>query len=155
MEKRKQLVDEYNKLKESYSLPELNEVEQILNFYLSESTLYVKYITGKLMERLADIINYIGGIIHPQIPIQGYESKFLTKKQKNELFELFEISLSKFYRLRTTLYMNEKETAKLFKEIYKFYKEKLMSEMKKVDEFMCEKWAEKSSDSEFPNSYFG
>lgn len=152
---RKEIVSEYSKLKKKYNLPPLDKVENSLFVYFNEPNLFVRVLIDRLLGRLNNHVSYMASLFQPQQIFQGFESKFLSQKEKDDLFDLFKTTLANFYKLRISIYELEKNAAKIFNEVYEFYLKDLLPKMKKLDKFMAKEWTKKSEEQESPESHFG
>ncbi|VVB75226.1 Uncharacterised protein [Candidatus Tiddalikarchaeum anstoanum] len=83
---RKEVLHIFESLKKKYNLEDLGYYEDEFFFYIDKPANIVWEITSTVLRRTSIIKSAILGILNPSGFLDGFESKFFTSEDKDELF---------------------------------------------------------------------
>jgi len=146
----------YNKLKEKYSLPDFDE----LNNEFELSTIECEeFLLRKIRKKIADKINamceFLEGLLSPDTTMANlYECKAFDDDERKKIFELYKrLKVLEKLALELSLNHDDEKDAKFIKDVFSLWnkvKTEMITFIKKIKDF----W-EKESTTEYKARYFG
>jgi len=146
----------YNKLKEKYSLPDFDE----LNNEFELSTIECEeFLLRKIRKKIADKINamceFLEGLLSPDTTMANlYEYKAFDDNERKKIFELYKrLKVLEKLALELSLNRDDEKDAKFIKDVFSLWnkiKTEITTFIKKIKDF----W-ENESTKEYKAGYFG
>jgi len=146
----------YNKLKEKYSLPDFDE----LNNEFELSTIECEeFLLRKIRKKIADKINamceFLEGLLSPDTTMANlYEYKAFDDDERKKIFELYKrLKVLEKLALELSLNRDDEKDAKFIKDVFSLWnkiKTEITTFIKKIKDF----W-ENESTKEYKAGYFG
>jgi len=146
----------YNKLKEKYSLPDFDE----LNNEFELSTIECEeFLLRKIRKKIADKINamceFLEGLLSPDTTMANlYEYKAFDDDERKKIFELYKrLKVLEKLALELSLNHDDEKDAKFIKNVFSSWDE-IRNEMTTIIKKIKDFW-ENESTKEYKAGYFG
>ncbi|MGM5485013.1 MAG: hypothetical protein ACQEP1_04035 [Nanobdellota archaeon] len=147
--------ENYDKLKEKYSLPDYEELDQDFEIGAPEDSNILRAVRKRMADKLEQNVRFLEELVQPESTFTNmYEVKDFTEKDKNSLLALFK-RLMILYRETAKLNLNlgEEKDASFIKNFHKEWKKSRKEIIYFVDKVQ-DTWA-KDEQSDFHQEYFG
>ncbi len=151
-EEREQAIKKYNKLREKYDLPPLDELEKELDFVLDDDVAIAKNLINQIWERISSMKSYIEGVLNPQRYCCIIETKFLNPKEKEKVFNFYKEIMIEYWKTVKATFDGPEEKIKKIKSSYDFYK-KVKQFSKEYIQRMIDGWSDKENKKEDNKTY--
>jgi hypothetical protein len=150
-EDRKEVLRLYNELKKKYDLEDLELLEEEFGVYFAVPTAFISEILSIIIRRLQAIRNSINIFYQPTTFIENYESKFLTKKEKEQMFTFFKKVVAYDWEYASEVNKGEKERAEFLKKAINFYRKEAKTFIQKLGNKMKEEWLAEEKEKDVMN----
>jgi len=152
MEDRKKAIEDYNKLKATYGLPELSEFEKVFDFYLEGPDGIIRKLVIIIWDAIHKMRGDIENMLQPQRYCCFFETKFFNNKEKEELFSLYKEIMTEYWKTVKFFYYDEKQRVELLKQGYALFK-KLKPHVEKLADKAISGWSKKEKAVENDTKY--
>lgn len=137
---RKEVLRLYDNIKTKYNLEELEFLEEELGIYFAVPTSFLSELLSSIMRRLQSVRNSINIFYQPSNFLENYESKFLTKKEKEDMFDFFKRLAAFDWEYASEFNKEEADRAEFFKKALKFFREEGKPFIQKLGTKLKDEW---------------
>ncbi|MDD5086447.1 MAG: hypothetical protein PHV16_01715 [Candidatus Nanoarchaeia archaeon] len=151
----KDIIKEYNKLKEKYSLPDINEISSFFEIYkIDQENFLLIQIRQKIVEKLIRISEILENFLHPDTTMSNiYECRAFNDFERDEMFELYKkLKVIEKQSTLISLDSDEQKEAEFIKQTLNSWneiKEKMIYFITKLENFWKSKSPEKTKEGYF------
>jgi len=146
----------YNKLKEKYSLPDFDELNNEFELSTIECEEFLlRKIRKKIADKISAMCEFLEGLLSPDTTMANlYEYKAFDDDERKKIFELYK-RLKVLEKLALELLLNhdDEKDAKFIKDVFSSWDE-IRNEMTTIIKKIKDFW-EKESTTEYKARYFG
>jgi hypothetical protein len=142
---RKEVLRLYKKIQSEHDLEDLRTYEEEFGFYTPIPTAFIPELIANVMRKLGSIRNCIRIFLSPNGFIEAYESKFLTNKEKENLFPFFKKLIALDWEYASEFNKGTDERVKFLKKIVDFYRKEAKIFIQKFGNNLKNKWLEEDS----------
>jgi hypothetical protein len=151
-EDRDEVINAYNKIKDKYKLPTIEEFETEFEVRLQVPIL--RHLLMIMTDHFGWGAGHVEKILHPAHMYDMMETKFHTEDEKKELFKKYQELCSYLHEISLSFYLTPEERGKTIMKALKYYKESYKPFIQKMLKEHTEKWKEETKE-EKKESYLG
>jgi hypothetical protein len=149
------IIKKYNKLKEKYSLPEIDEISSFFEIYkIDDDEFLLMELRKKIVGKLIRISEVLESFLHPDTNMSDiYECRAFNDSERDEMFELYKkLKIIEKHSMEISLDSDEQREAEFIKQILRSWneiKEKMILFLRKLENFWKSESPEKTKEGYF------